>query len=60
MHRGIDVMAPETPVAKLAQKMRDLDISAIPVGTEDALQGTGRIDRRGDEGSLSASRVNGA
>lgn len=53
-------MAPETPVAKLALKMRDLDIGAIPAGTKDALQGTGQIDRRGDEGSLGASRVIGA
>lgn len=40
VHRGIEVMAPETPVAKLALKMRDLDIGAIPVGTKDALQAT--------------------
>lgn len=39
MHRGIEVMSPETPVAKLAQRMRELDIGAIPVGTKEALQG---------------------
>ena len=39
MHRGIEVMSPETPLAKLAQKMRDLDVGAIPVGTKEALEG---------------------
>lgn len=39
MHKGIEVMPPETPLSKLAQKMREEDIGAIPVGTKDKLQG---------------------
>jgi CBS domain-containing protein len=39
MHEGIEVMPPETPLAKLAQKMREKDIGAIPVGTKDGLKG---------------------
>lgn len=39
MHKGIEVMPPETPVAKLAIRMREKDIGAIPVGTRDELQG---------------------
>lgn len=39
MHRGIEVMPPETPLAKLAQRMREKDIGAIPIGTKDELQG---------------------
>jgi CBS domain-containing protein len=32
MHEGIEMMAPDTPVIKLAKKMREKDIGAIPVG----------------------------
>jgi len=39
MHKGIEVMPPETPLAKLAQRMREKDIGAIPVGTKEQLQG---------------------
>lgn len=39
MHEGIEVMPPDTPVAKLAQRMREKDIGAIPIGTKDELQG---------------------
>jgi len=39
MHEGIEMMPPETPLAKLAQKMRDMDIGAIPVGTKDSIKG---------------------
>lgn len=39
MHRGIEVMPPETPLTKLAMRMREKDIGAIPVGTKDELQG---------------------
>lgn len=39
MHEGIEVMPPETPLAKLAQKMREKDIGVIPVGTKNELQG---------------------
>lgn len=39
MHKGIEVMPPETPLAKLAMRMREKDIGAIPVGTKDELHG---------------------
>jgi len=39
MHKGVEVMPPETPLAKLAQKMRDKDIGAVAIGTQDTLQG---------------------
>lgn len=39
MHKGIEVMPPETPLTKLAQKMREKDIGAVPVGTKEELQG---------------------
>jgi len=31
MHRGVASVAPETPVASLARKMRDMDVGALPV-----------------------------
>lgn len=39
MHDGIEVMPPETPLTKLAQKMREKDIGVIPVGTKNELKG---------------------
>lgn len=39
MHRGVEIMAPETPVTKLAKKMREKDIGAIPVGNNGQLVG---------------------
>ena len=39
MHTGVEIMAPDTPVTKLAKKMREKDIGAIPVGTNGKLVG---------------------
>jgi CBS domain-containing protein len=39
MHHGAEWVAPQTPVAEVARKMRDLDIGAIPVGENDRLIG---------------------
>jgi CBS domain-containing protein len=39
MHKGVEIMAPDTPVTKLAKKMRDKDIGAIPVGSNGQLVG---------------------
>ncbi len=39
MHKGVEVMAPDAPVAKLAEKMRDKDIGAIPIGSSSQIVG---------------------
>lgn len=39
MHKGVDWVGPETPVAELAKLMRDHDIGAIPIGENDRLIG---------------------
>lgn len=39
MHKGVETMPPDTPVTKLAKKMLEKDIGAIPVGTKDQLLG---------------------
>ena len=39
MHKGIEIMPPDTPVAKLAENMREKDIGAIPVGSNGQLVG---------------------
>jgi CBS domain-containing protein len=39
MHKGVEIMPPETPVAKLAKKMRELDVGAIPIGSNGKLIG---------------------
>ena len=39
MHKGAEWVTPETPVADLARKMKDLDIGALPVGENDRLIG---------------------
>jgi CBS domain-containing protein len=39
MHKGVEWVAPQEPVADIAKKMRDLDIGAIPVGENDRLIG---------------------
>jgi CBS domain-containing protein len=39
MHKGAEWVEPQTPVADIAKKMRDLDIGAIPVGENDRLIG---------------------
>jgi CBS domain-containing protein len=39
MHKGVDWVSPETPVAELAKLMRDHDVGAIPIGENDRLVG---------------------
>jgi CBS domain-containing protein len=39
MHKGAEWVEPQTPIADIAKKMRDLDIGAIPVGENDRLIG---------------------
>ena len=39
MHKGVEIMPPDTPVTKLAKKMLEKDIGAIPVGSKDQLLG---------------------
>ena len=39
MHKGAEWVEPQTPVADIARRMRDLDIGAIPVGENDRLIG---------------------
>ena len=39
MHKGAEWVTPQTAVADVAQRMRDLDIGAIPVGENDRLIG---------------------
>jgi CBS domain-containing protein len=39
MHKGAEWVDPQTPVAEVAKRMRDLDIGAIPVGENDRLVG---------------------
>jgi CBS domain-containing protein len=39
MHKGVEIAAPNTPLAKLAITMREKDIGAVPVGTNGKLVG---------------------
>jgi CBS domain-containing protein len=39
MHKGVDWVGPETPIAELARLMCDHDIGAIPIGENDKLIG---------------------
>ncbi len=39
MHKGVEIMPPDTPVTKLAKRMLEKDIGAIPVGSKDQLLG---------------------
>jgi CBS domain-containing protein len=39
MHKGVEIMTPDTPVTRLAKKMREKDIGAIPVGSNGKLVG---------------------
>jgi CBS domain-containing protein len=39
MHRGVEWVAPTTPVTALAKLMRDSDVGAIPIGENDRLVG---------------------
>ena len=39
MHSGVEIMAPDTPLKKIAERMREKDIGAIPVGDNGKLVG---------------------
>ena len=39
MHQGAEWVAPETPIAEVARKMKELDVGSIPVGENDRLIG---------------------
>jgi CBS domain-containing protein len=39
MHKGAEWVGPDTPVAQIAKKMRELDVGSIPVGENDRLIG---------------------
>ena len=39
MHKGVDWVAPDTPIADIAKLMRKHDIGAIPIGENDRLVG---------------------
>jgi CBS domain-containing protein len=39
MHQGAEWVSPETALSDVAQRMRDLDIGAIPIGENDRLIG---------------------
>ena len=39
MHKGAEWIAPETPIAQIAKKMKELDVGSLPVGENDRLIG---------------------
>lgn len=39
MHKGVEMVTPDTPVVKLAMQMREKDVGAIPVGSNGQLLG---------------------
>jgi CBS domain-containing protein len=39
MHKGAEWVAPETPIAQIAKKMKELDVGSLPVGENDRLIG---------------------
>lgn len=39
MHANAEWVSPETPIAQVAKKMKDLDIGSLPVGESDRLIG---------------------
>jgi CBS domain-containing protein len=39
MHKGVEIMPPDTPVSKLAKAILEKDIGAIPVGSNGKLVG---------------------
>lgn len=39
MHKGVEWVSPDTPIAEVAQIMRKFDIGAVPVGAENRLVG---------------------
>lgn len=60
MHKGVDWVSPDTPIAEIAKLMRDHDIGAVPIGENDRLVGmvTDRdIVCKGVAGALDAGRA---
>lgn len=39
MHKGVEWVSPDTPIAEIARIMRKFDIGAVPVGAENKLVG---------------------
>jgi len=39
MHKGVEWVSPDTPVATLAKKMLQFDVGALPIGENDRLVG---------------------
>ena len=39
MHKGVEIVTPDTPLMKLAKTMREKDIGAVPVATNGKLVG---------------------
>lgn len=39
MHKGVEWVEPDTPISKVAERMKALDVGAIPVGENDRLVG---------------------
>lgn len=39
MHKGVDWVSPDTPIAEIARLMRAHDVGAIPIGENDRLVG---------------------
>lgn len=39
MHKGVDWVAPDTPITEIAKLMRQHDIGAVPIGENDKLVG---------------------
>jgi CBS domain-containing protein len=39
MHKNAEWVSPETPIAQVAKKMKDLDVGSLPVGENDRLIG---------------------
>lgn len=39
MHRGVEWVAPDTPIAEIARLMKAKDIGAVPIGEDDKLVG---------------------
>ena len=37
MHKGVDWVSPDTPIAEIAKLMRAHDIGCIPIGEDDKL-----------------------
>jgi CBS domain-containing protein len=66
MHKGVEWVAPDTPVTEIAKLMRDRDIGSVPIGENDHLIGMvtdrdivckGLADPRFDAGRATARDV---